>query len=119
MTDVKAQFKYLRGSAQKMRRAVNLVRGKRIAEALGILRMVPNKAARIVEKLIKSAQANAKHNYKLDEKTLMIKSIFADTATIIKRMRPRARGRAFPIKKRLSHITIFVGPKEASSGTKG
>lgn len=119
MTEVKAQFKYLRGSAPKMRRAVNLVRGKRCSEALALLRFVPSKAAGIVAKLIKSAMANAKHNYKLEEKSLRVQRIFADSAFIIKRMRPRARGRGFSIKKRLSHVTVFVGPKEESSGTKG
>ncbi len=72
------------------------------------LKFMPQKAARIAYKVIKSAAANAKNNYKLHEDKLVIDEIFADSAGMLKRLTPRARGRGFPIKKRISHLTVFV-----------
>jgi len=118
MTKVKAKCKWIRSSALKIRRIVNLVRGLSVETALAKLRFTPHKAARIIEKTIKSAAANAKHNYKMDTRNLYILEICADSAGMLKRIRPRARGRAFPIKKRLSHLMVTVGPKqEVLSGT--
>ncbi len=76
------------------------------------LNFMPHKAARIIYKVVKAAAANAKNNYKLDEDKLVIDEIFADTAGMLKRMRPRAKGRGFPIKKRISHLTVYVAEAE-------
>ena len=84
------------------------MRGKKVKAVLAYLKYMPHKAARIAYKVIKSAAANAKNNYKLHEDKLVIDEIFADSAGMLKRFRPRARGRGFPIKKRISHLTVFV-----------
>lgn len=109
---VKAQVKWVRSSALKFRRIIKLLRGKRVKEALAALDLMPHKTAKMAYKLIKSAAANAKNNYKLNEDKLVIDEIFADSAGMLKRFRPRARGRGFPIKKRLSHLTVYVATKE-------
>jgi large subunit ribosomal protein L22 len=108
MTRVKAQVKWVRSGAQKIRRILKLIRRRPAREALQHLQFMPQKGARIAEKLIKSAVANAKHNHKMKEEKLIISEIFADSAAITKRFQPRARGRAFPIKKRTSHLTVYL-----------
>lgn len=108
---VKARVSYIRSSAQKVRRIIRLIRGKKVSDALAALKFMPHKSAKAIYKVVKSAAANAKNNFKLNENNLVVSEIFADSAGMLKRMRPRARGRGFPIKKRLSHITVFV--KEA------
>lgn len=85
-----------------------MIRRKPAGQALTLLKFMPHKTARIIEKVIKSAVANAKHNYKMNPDKLVISQIFADGATIMRRIRPRARGRAFPIRKRSAHVTVFV-----------
>lgn len=105
---VKAQVKYVRSSALKFRRILKLLRGKPVAKALEYLEFMPHKTAQIILKVIKSAAANATNNYKLAGDKLVIDEIFADSAGMLKRMRCRARGRGFPIKKRISHVTVFV-----------
>ncbi|MBI5701856.1 50S ribosomal protein L22 [Candidatus Saganbacteria bacterium] len=110
---VKAKVKYVRGSALKFRRIIKLLRGKPVAYVLAELKFMPHKSARTIYKVVKSAAANAVNNYKLNEKDLIVSEIFADSAGMIKRMRPRARGRGFPIKKRISHVTVYVATKEA------
>ena len=108
MIKVKAQTKYNRSSALKIRRIINLIRRKPARKAADLLKFMPQKGARIVLKLINSALANAKNNYKLNPDKMIIAEIFADGASIMRRMRPRARGRSFPIKKRLSHVTVYL-----------
>ena len=108
MTQVKASSKWNRTSALKLRRILNLIRRKPAGVALTLLKFMPHKAARIIEKVIKSAVANAKHNYKMNPDKLIIAQLFADGATIMRRIRPRARGRAFPIKKRSAHVTVYL-----------
>jgi len=105
---VKAKVTYIRSSALKIRRIIKLLRGKKVEKALSQLQFMPHKAAQIIYKVIKSAAANAKTNYKLAEDKLVIDEIFADSAGMLKRFRPRARGRGFPIKKRISHLTVYV-----------
>ncbi len=112
MIKVKAQSKYNRGSALKFRRVMNLLRGKLVSDVLNMLKFMPYKSAKVIYKTVKSAAANAKNNYKLPEDKLVVSEIYADTAGMMKRMRPRARGRGFPIKKRISHVTVFVTAKE-------
>src|SRR3989339_1277449 len=108
----KAQFKWIRVSPLKFRRIMKLLRGKNITEALAALKFMPHKSAKIIYKLIESAAANAVNNYKMQKDNLIIEKLVADGAGMLKRFRPRARGRAFPIKKRLSHITVYVSNKE-------
>ena len=112
MTEVKAQSKYVRSSHIKLRRIVNLIRGKNAVQALSFLRFMPQKGARIVEKVLKSAVANAKNNLKLKEEGLFVSKAYVDSATALKRFRAQARGRAHPRLKRTSHVTVFVSPKQ-------
>lgn len=95
-------------SARKVRRLVDMVRGKRVDEALAILRFTPTPTARVVAKVVKSAAANAENNFQMSMADLKIIKIMADEARTMKRFRPRARGRAAPILKRSSHITVVV-----------
>lgn len=114
--EVKAQAKYVRSGARKVRQVADLIRGKNVKEAMVILSFLPNLGAKLIEKVLKSAVANAKHNYKLSDEKLKVSRILIDGATPFKRMHPRAKGSAFPILKRQSHITIYV--EEATSGSK-
>lgn len=95
-------------SPTKARRVIDLVRGKSVAEALDILRWAPQDASTTVAKVIASAAANAQNNDGLDPSTLVVATIFADGGPTAKRIRPRAQGRAFRIRKRSSHITVIV-----------
>lgn len=112
MIKIKAKAKWLRSSALKIRKITKLITGKPAEKALAQLRFMPQKAARLVAKVLRSAIANAKNNYKLKPENLIISEAYADAASILKRIKPRARGRAFPIKKRISHITVVVSGKE-------
>lgn len=116
MTTVKAQAKYVRSGARKVRQVADLIRGKNAKDALVTLEFIPNLGAQLIGKVLKSAIANAKHNYKLNEEKLIITKICIDGATPFKRFHPRARGSAFPILKRQSHITLYL--EEAVNGTK-
>jgi large subunit ribosomal protein L22 len=95
-------------SPTKARRVIDLVRGKSVAEALDILRWAPQDASTTVAKVIASAAANAQNNNGLDPSTLVVATIHADGGPTAKRIRPRAQGRAFRIRKRTSHITVIV-----------
>ncbi|WP_343710240.1 50S ribosomal protein L22 [Mycobacterium sp.] len=103
-----AVARFVRVSPTKARRVINLVRGKPVAEALDILRWTPQAASVPVAKVIASAAANAQNNDGLDPATLVIASVFADDGPTAKRIRPRAQGRAFRIRRRTSHITVVV-----------
>lgn len=105
---VKAVSKYLRVSHRKVNRVLDLVRGKSAKEALIILKFLPHAGAKLAVETLKSAIANAKHNYKLDPDTLVLKECYAGPSTPMKRFRPVARGRAFHILKRACHITMIV-----------
>ena len=98
-------------SPRKVRPLIDMVRGKKVDEALTILRFAPTPLARVVAKAVKSAAANAENNLQMSP-DLKIVSIFADEARTMKRFRPRARGRAAPILKRSSHITVIVAEQE-------
>jgi large subunit ribosomal protein L22 len=106
--EVRAISKDTGVSPRKMRLLVDLVRGKRVDEALNILQFTPSPNAKIVSKTIKSAVANAENNFQMDTGDLKIIAITADEARTLKRYRPRARGRANEILKRSSHITVVV-----------
>ena len=112
MQEVKAQARWIRMSPRKLRRIVNTIRGKRPSEALIQLKYLPHAAARVVEKVVRSAMANAKANYKLEQTDLVISKAFVDGGPTLKRWRARSRGRAYSIAKRTSHITVFVAPEK-------
>jgi large subunit ribosomal protein L22 len=94
--------------ASKVRPLVDMVRGKKVDEALALLRFTPTPKAKVVAKLVQSAAANAENNYQMDAADLRITSIFADEARSMRRHRPRSRGRVSPIRKRSSHITVII-----------
>lgn len=103
-----AVAKHVGISASKARRVIDLVRGKSVEEALDILRWAPQQASDPVAKVIASAAANAQNNDGLDPTTLVVATIHADEGPTAKRIRPRAQGRAYRIRKRTSHITVIV-----------
>ena len=103
-----AKARFVHVSATKARRVIDLVRGKSVTEALHILRWSPQAASEPVAKVIASAAANAQNNEGLDPSTLVVATVYADEGPTAKRIRPRAQGRAFRIRKRTSHITVVV-----------
>jgi len=103
----KAVHRYARISPTKVRPVVDLIRGRDVNEAMNILQFTPNRAAAMVRKALASAIANA-DEAEADVELLVVDEAFVDEATAIKRFRPKDRGRAFPIRKRNSHITIVV-----------
>jgi len=103
-----AKARFVRVSPSKARRVIDLVRGKSVADALDILRWAPQAASVPVAKVIASAAANAQNNNGLDPATLVVASVYADDGPTAKRIRPRAQGRAFRIRRRTSHITVVV-----------
>lgn len=109
---VRAHAKYVRSSARKARLVCDHIRGKSVEEARAILAYTPRHVARDWSKLLESAVANAEHNHELDGDDLVIKAAHADEGPTLKRFRPRAMGRATPIRKRTSHLTILLTPKE-------
>jgi ribosomal protein L22 len=109
---VRAHAKYVRSSARKARLVCDHIRGKDVDEARAILRYAPRAVARDWEKLLESAVANAEHNHELVGDDLRVKEAFADEGPTLKRFRPRAMGRATRIRKRTSHLTITLTPKE-------
>ena len=104
----KAVFKYARITPRKARRVVDLIRGKRAGEAMVSLRFMPYRGAKIVEKVLRSVMSNAEQANAPDSEQMTISRAFVDTGPVMKRMRPRAMGRANIIKKRMSHITIYL-----------
>ncbi|MFZ3172950.1 MAG: 50S ribosomal protein L22 [Carboxydocellales bacterium] len=110
--EAKAVAKYIRMSPRKFRYVVDLIRGKKVGEALAILKFTPNHATEAIEKAVKSAVANAEHNYEMDVDSLYISKVFVDAGPTIKRFKPRAMGRADAIAKRTSHITVVVSEKK-------
>ncbi|GAA2405893.1 MULTISPECIES: 50S ribosomal protein L22 [Mycobacteriaceae] len=115
-----ATARFVRVSASKARRVIDLVRGKSVEEALDILRWAPQGASEPVAKVIASAAANAQNNEGLDPTTLVVATIHADEGPTAKRIRPRAQGRAYRIRKRTSHITVVVESRPAKDkGSKG
>ena len=109
---VRAEAKDVGISPQKVQLVIDLVRGKKVNEALAILKFLPTPAARAVAKVIKSAAANAENNFQMMPSELKIVSISANQGHTLKRFRPQARGRFNPILKRSSHITVFVAEEK-------
>jgi large subunit ribosomal protein L22 len=111
-----AKARFVRISPTKARRVIDLVRGKSVTEALDILRWAPQAASEPVAKVIASAAANAQNNEGLDPTTLVVATVYADEGPTAKRIRPRAQGRAFRIRKRTSHITVIVESRPSRDG---
>ena len=108
---VRAQARYVRTSARKARMVCGHIRGKSVQEARAILAFTPRDVARDWSKLLESAVANAENNHELLEDDLIVREAYADEGPTIKRFRPRAMGRATPIRKRTSHLTITLTPR--------
>ncbi len=108
----RAQAKMVRISSRKVKLVIDLIRGKNIGEAFAILRLTPKAASPVVEKILKSAVANAEHNYNMDIEKLYVKEVYVGEGPTLKRFRPRAQGRATQILKRTSHTTVVVAEKE-------
>ncbi|MBN1614254.1 MAG: 50S ribosomal protein L22 [Deltaproteobacteria bacterium] len=106
--ETRAVAKYIRVSPQKARLVVDLIRGKKLEEALKILAFTRKYSAGVVVKVLKSAAANARQNPNIDENVLYVKKIYVDQGPSLKRWRARAQGRAASIRKRMSHITVVL-----------
>ena len=110
--EAKAIAKYVRVSPRKARIVVNQIRGKAVIPALETLRFNERAVSEVVEKVVKSAAANAQNKYGLRAENLVIKACYVDEGPTLKRFRPRAKGSASRINKRTSHITVIVAPRE-------
>ena len=108
----KAVARTVRIAPRKARLVIDLIRGKQIGEAVAILRHTPKTASPVIEKVLKSAVANAEHNFEMDVNNLVITEAYVGEGPTLKRFRPRAMGRASAINKRTSHITIVVSEKK-------
>ena len=121
--EAKAIEKFIRISPRKLRYVADVVRDKSVGEAVDILTFTPKKAASILKKAVESAAANATENHDMEEDGLVISKIMVNEGPILKRFRPRARGRATRIRKRTSHLTVVVsdGKEEEAkdNGSKG
>jgi large subunit ribosomal protein L22 len=106
--EAKAVAKYVRIAPRKVRVVMDLLRGKNIADAFAILKFTPKVGAEVIEKVLKSAVANAENNFDMNVDKLYVSSAFVDQGPTLKRIHPRSRGQAFKILKRTSHITIIV-----------
>jgi large subunit ribosomal protein L22 len=106
--EVRASAKYMRISPRKVHKLVETVKGKRVENALNTLKFMPQKAAGILEKVIRSAVANADQNSDIDIDMLVVRNVVADQGPTLKRWRARARGRATRLLKRTSHITVIL-----------
>lgn len=107
----KAKVSYARVSPTKAKIVIDTIKGKDVVSALGILAYTPRNGARVIEKLLKSAIANAENNSGMNSQDLYIDEAFANKGPTLKRIRPRAQGRAYRIEKKSSHITIILNKK--------
>ena len=110
---VSATARYLRGSTRKARLVTKAIKGMPVEEAAAVLRFMPQYAAKDIARVLQSATANAENNHNLSAEDLIVFEAIADEGPTIKRFRPRAQGRAFPIHKPMTHITIVVADQEA------
>lgn len=111
MAEIKAELNYLRASPRKIRLVADLIRGKNFEDAEKQLLFLTKSGAKPLLKLLQSAVANAKHNFKLNEKNLYVKKITVNQGPVYKRRLPRARGMTSPIRKKTSHIALTLEPK--------
>jgi len=110
--EARAVARHVRISPRKARQVIDLIRGKDVEEALTILKFTPKGASPIVEKVLRSAVANAENNFEMDVDSLYVAECYVDQGPTLKRIRPRARGMANRIRKRTSHITVILREKE-------
>lgn len=110
--ETRAIAKYVRISPLKVNFICKEIRGKSVDEALSILKFTPKRGARELEKVLKSAIANAEHNNDLDRDLLIVSEAYANEAPVMKRWRPKAKGMAYPILKRSSHIGVVVKERD-------
>ena len=110
--EARATLKYSRISARKVKIVADLVRGKDVDEALAIVKFTPKASSEILEKLLKSAIANAENNHDIKHENLYVAEIYANQGPTLKRIRPAAKGSAVRIRKRTSHVTIVLREKE-------
>ncbi len=106
--EVKAVLKYVRISPQKVRKVIAAIKGKPVEAALDILKFMPQKGSNILEKIVRSAIANADQNPDIDVDSLVVRNIFANQGPTLKRFKARARGRGTRILKRTAHITVIL-----------
>ena len=106
--EARATLKYARISSRKVKIVADLVRGKKVDEALAIIKFTPKASSEILEKLLKSAIANAENNHGMNRGNLIVSEIYANQGPTLKRIRPAAKGSAVRIRKRTSHVTIVV-----------
>ncbi len=106
--EARATAKYVRISPRKVQIVCDLIRGKSVPQATAILMATPKAASEVLIKVLKSAAANAENNHQMDPEKLYVSETYANPGPIIKRMRPRAQGRAYRINKRTSHVTVAV-----------
>ena len=106
--EARAKLSYARISSRKVKIVIDMIRNKPVAEAMGILKNTPKAASELLIKLLNSAAANAENNHNMDKNNLYVAEIYANQGPTLKRVRPRAQGRAFRIRKRTSHITIVL-----------
>ena len=106
-----ATLKYARISSRKVKIVADLIRGKNVDEALAIVKFTPKASSELIEKLLKSAIANAENNHDMKPENLYIAEIYANQGPTLKRIRPAAKGSASRIRKRTSHITIILKEK--------
>ena len=111
--EARATLKFARISARKVKIVADLIRGKDVDEAISIVKFTPKASSEIIEKLLKSAIANAENNHEMKHENLYVAEIFANQGPTLKRIRPAAKGSAVRIRKRTSHITIVLKEKEA------
>lgn len=109
--EVKASLNFARIGSQKARLVADVVRGKDVNEAIRSLTFMKLKGAVLIKKLIESAVANAEHKKTIDIDNLYVKTIYVDMGPAIKRFRPRAQGRAFQVKRKISHINVILDEK--------
>ncbi len=110
--EARAVAKYIRIAPRKVRIVMDLIRGRGVGEAFAILKHTPKVASEVIEKVLKSAVANAEHNYDMNADNLYVAQAFVDQGPTLKRIHPRSRGQAFKILKRSSHVTVIVKEKQ-------
>lgn len=110
--EARASARYVRMSPRKVRQVIDAIRDKDVGEALAILTLTPRSASTPIEKVVRSAIANAENNYDMDPDSLYIAECYVDQGPTLKRIRPRARGMADRIRKRTSHITVVLQERE-------
>ena len=110
--EVKSVAKYVRIAPRKVRIVMDLIRGKDVDDAFAILKFTPKRGARLLEKVLKSAVANAENNFDMDADKLYVSTCFVDQGPTLKRIHPRSRGQAFSILKHTSHITVMVAEQQ-------